>query len=667
MKLENFKGIRDFELDFGQVTEIRGRNATGKTTIADAFTWCLFGKDSSGRTAFNIKTIGEDGVIEKIDHSVEVVLSVVNNDGVVKETSLKRILREDWVKPRGKAEPELKGNSTHYYVDDMEEKATTFSATVSTIIEEDVFRLVTSPTYFPTMDWKKQREMLIGMAGKVSYEDVAFDKELKDLLVAMNKDDMATFKTRIANKKKPIKEELDDCPTRISAIHSVTPEEKDFAKIEAEIAELKAEYDGNLQLIRDKAAAYNAKYEAIQAKQQHINDLRMQQMKVVSAAEQNEQARVITANAEYNKMKMELDSLLREAQTMKQRTTNELQSMDADIAANKDRAALLDKECVEMRAKWSEVNGRTFEDNEKEVVCPLLNTVCKDPNIVANTNEHRANARKAFNEKKAEELASITTSGKAKMEEKARIENYVQNLVDKRASRSIEIAEKEIKLDDDIKKLKAELANCTPAEKRAIDPKEISEWVMLEETIISEQSAIQQPENEDDSALVERGDVLQKQIDDLKKVLADKDTIAKNKAKMAEIKEREKELAQQLADLEKQEYNAERLEKAYITEVENRVNKMFELVKFRMFDKQINGGEAPTCVAMVDNVPYSDLNNAMKINAGVDVLNTLQRCMQISAPLFVDNAEAVNQVWHTDSQLILLLVTNDEKLNITIK
>jgi len=52
LTLHNFKGIRFFNLNTnGQDTNIYGDNATGKTTLADAFMWLLFNKDSLNRLA----------------------------------------------------------------------------------------------------------------------------------------------------------------------------------------------------------------------------------------------------------------------------------------------------------------------------------------------------------------------------------------------------------------------------------------------------------------------------------------------------------------------------------------------------------------------------------------------------------------------------------------
>ena len=50
LKLKNFKGIKDLEIDFNnENTNIYGKNATGKTTIFDAFKWLFFDKDSKVR------------------------------------------------------------------------------------------------------------------------------------------------------------------------------------------------------------------------------------------------------------------------------------------------------------------------------------------------------------------------------------------------------------------------------------------------------------------------------------------------------------------------------------------------------------------------------------------------------------------------------------------
>lgn len=81
-----------------------------------------------------------------------------------------------------------------------------------------------------------------------------------------------------------------------------------------------------------------------------------------------------------------------------------------------------------------------------------------------------------------------------------------------------------------------------------------------------------------------------------------------------------------------------------------------------MFDQQINGGEKPTCETLINGVPYSDANHAGKINAGIDIINTFSDHLKLTAPIWVDNAEAVNVLTETKSQLIKLIVTKDKSL-----
>ena len=51
LHMENFKKVKDQTIEFGHITKISGQNAVGKTTVEDAFMWCLFNKNSLGEAA----------------------------------------------------------------------------------------------------------------------------------------------------------------------------------------------------------------------------------------------------------------------------------------------------------------------------------------------------------------------------------------------------------------------------------------------------------------------------------------------------------------------------------------------------------------------------------------------------------------------------------------
>ena len=117
--LTNFKGTRSlcFEPD-GCNAEVRGANATGKTTLLDGFLWLLFDKDSAGRKDFAIKTQATDGsALPMLDHSVELVL---DKDG--ERLTLRKTLSEAWVKARGAATASFSGHRVAYEIDGVQTK-----------------------------------------------------------------------------------------------------------------------------------------------------------------------------------------------------------------------------------------------------------------------------------------------------------------------------------------------------------------------------------------------------------------------------------------------------------------------------------------------------------------------------------------------------------------
>ena len=154
------------------------------------------------------------------------------------------------------------------------------------------------------------------------------------------------------------------------------------------------------------------------------------------------------------------------------------------------------------------------------------------------------------------------------------------------------------------------------------------------------------------------------QIDELKKRLANKDIIERNNQRIQELEKLLRSQSEELAQLEGIEFTMANFSKARIEAMESRINGLFSVVRFKMFEKNINGGEDETCEATVNGVPYSDINNAMAINAGLDIINAICKSERVTAPIFIDNAESVNQLLHTQSQMIRLVVTDDDTLTI---
>lgn len=140
-----------------------------------------------------------------------------------------------------------------------------------------------------------------------------------------------------------------------------------------------------------------------------------------------------------------------------------------------------------------------------------------------------------------------------------------------------------------------------------------------------------------------------------------KDTIASTNARIEKLQEEEKNYSQQLADAELEENRLLRYEKARMSLITDRVNGLFKYVRFKMFETNINGGEEPCCETMLNGVPYSDLNTAGRIKAGIDIINALSNHYNVYAPIFLDNRESVTEIPETESQVINLVVSPKDK------
>ena len=672
LSLQNFKVVKDYTVEFDDVTTISGENGTGKTTIFDAFLWCLFGKDSSDRTdsgrgGFTIKTVDTTGKeIERLQHTVTAVLDING-----KEKTLTRSLCENWVKPKGEAEVVLRGNSTHYFIEGVEVKAAQYQAEVADIIEEQLFKLITNPNYFPSLKWETQREILLRIAGGVTYEEVAADrKDFLAIIKQLGGKDMASFKENIAYRKKVVKAELEKCPIEINAINSVTPEAKDYDALEARKDELSQQVEEVDAEITNAAETQRKRFMAAREKQQEVNDLRTKQQDLVFKAKQEAQRKGYEANARRNQLLAELLATKRElenARTLSKREEDDLQRRRQDAVAKVER---LNGERNGKLAEWESKNAEEYKQTGTGLICPIYKKLCSDASVLKLDEEAKKKAKEAFDDAKEAALTRITEEGQAINVRIAEGKTFIQQTDEQIAEAQKAGEAKAAELDAKIGQMETEL-QATPAVEVSTDiqPAELPEWVELEERIkgLTAQQA-EEPEEQGatpNGALIEKKKQLTAELDSVKGQLAERAVIQKNEAQKAEITKREKELAQQLANLEKEEFTADELNKARMDEVERRVNSRFQNVRFRMFEKQLNGGEVPTCVATVNGVKYADLNTAGKINAGLDIINTLCLYHGVTAPVFIDNAESVNELFPIASQLVRLAVSKEPQLTVT--
>lgn len=637
MRLINFKAFKDFSIEFNEhITVIQGRNGSGKTTIFDAFTWLLFGKNSDDRKDFGIKTKDAYGnVIENVPHEVSAVL-LVNGE----EITLCRRLVEKWQKKRGSAVAEFTGNTEERLFNDVPCSVKEWNEKIDNICTEQVFKFITNPLYFNQQKPDVQRAMLFRMAGNISDDEIASEcEDFRALLDKLTGKTLDEYKKEIAAKKKRLKAEIDTIPDRIDERKRDMPEAADWDAINASIAEKKQQKEELEAQITDASQAYAA-----------ANDERMQKVKELSDLKQKR------ATLE-NNIKNEVQSGYHKALQEKKEISYKVSDLSQEINRKKEQLAR-DRKNLEswsayrekLIAEWKEINARTLQFNEDDFRCPTCHRPFEPDEIEAKQQE----MTQRFNTRKANELEENRKVGKENTKRMQELEASIKETEDAISAKTAEL--------EKLKSSEAYTANPTcPDAMPVIEAN--AEWKSLSEKIDELEAETRKPiEIANNADIKERCKQIDNEIDALKNILANKGIIERNNARIAELEKQLRTQSEELAELEGIEFTIAEFTKARIEAVDKRINGMFSLVKFKMYEKQINGGEVETCIATVDGIPYSDLNDAKKVNAGLDIINAICKFEGITAPIFCDNAESVNKLLDTASQQIRLVVTFDENL-----
>lgn len=632
LTLLNFKGIRSLTVDFDEhETNIYGANAAGKTTVFDAFRWVLFGKDCNDRKDFNIKTIGADGKpIERLPHEVTADLVV---DG--EQITLKKCYVEKWTKKRGSAVETFSGHAVECYYNDVPCSVKEYEAKVSEICDEQVFKLITNPLFFTSQKKDFQRGMLINLAGDVTNQELVDENpEFSELVGMLSGKTVEELKREVASKKRKIKDGIDNIPARIDERKRDMPEVLDWSAIETNIKVHEYEITQLDAQIADRSKAFN---EITKHKQEVAKQL--SEVKSSITARQFELKDKLLAD--YNESRRAHDTAVQRATTLR----NERRVKGLALPRLEKELASLKEKREGLIAEWRNIKAMTFaEPDRNEFVCPT----CKRPLEADDVDAKIEELRTAFNADKSKRLESNKTLG---------IET--KNAIEAKEAEIKAINDGCFKLDNEI----AEIENSASYKTEPTEPN-IEPMIEADSTLqeLKAKAANLQTELDkevsapDTSDLQELKSKHQEAINADKVKLHNRETIANSNKRIKELEDEYKTSQDELARLEGIEFTIQQFCKARIEHVESRINGMFKLVRFKMYEQQINGGEIETCEATVNGVPFSDLNNAMKINAGLDIINAICAANGIIAPIFIDNRESVSDIVSTQSQIVNLIV-----------
>lgn len=647
IKISNFKGIRKLEIDFGSVTRISGMNGTGKTTIPDAFCWVLWNKDSRGNAPgsydFHEKPLDEYGEeIHNLDTTVELDCRL---DG--QRFNIKRTQRENWVQKRGSTEAVFQGNTSTYWINDVETKLSDFKARISQITSEEIFRLIGSLSAFNALDWKKRREQLIALSDADVDEMLLQQEKYRPLADECGQRGIEVDNLRkvLSDQRKRTNDELRMIPVRIDEARKAMPEFKpnevrdaeyivkdtisDIERINGYIAEIKAQTG---------ATGYSDQILALETEalslQRTVADGHRADMRKL------EQERSIAS-----------DSYRRTADAL----------ADTKRRLERDQKELSEAEAARdaLRADYRTEYERRFVPPETDGICPTCKQPLPEDIIHAAIDE----ARKAFDAEKKAKLLDIKKRGTDKGAEITSLEESVERNGAEIADLEKQLTTAEAERDAAYEKIKA-----MPTEPDYSSEPRIAELLgKVEELKVAQKESPSEKIAEYEYRKAE----LQAIVDRNRAILARRDAGLETEKRIQDLERQQQEKAARIAELEQLIALVEQFVQDRCRALEDSINAKFPTVRWKLFEIQINGGINDVCQAYIpcgsSLVSYGSANTASQVNADIEIINVLSEHYELYLPLFADNSERVNVIAPTKSQFISLAVSTDSELKIETK
>ena len=622
LELLNFKGLKSFTINLNGDVVIRGDNATGKTTVFDSVCWLLFGKDSLDRADFEIKTLDGGEPIHKVNHEVTGTFTL-DEGGTVE---LKRVYREKYSSPRG-GEVTMTGHTTDYFVDGVPKKEKEYKEIVSSLVDESIFKLITNPLYFnETYSWQNRRKLLLEMCGDIDDISVINSRDdlrrLAELLEGRTVDD---HRKVVAAKKTAINKELDMIPVRIDEAMRNKPEiASDKEKLIRDIETLSAGID---EVEKQKAIIQNG-FSSTE-KESKIRDIKrqleVQSSKVLSDYHKQKQRLRDEYEASLTKLKMvEVD---------RDRCADRRDELNKEIERESKRIATLQSE-------FDTFNAQQFNKES----CPTCGQALPADKQAALEAEFNTNKSKKLEEWKG--LIESAVKLKANYEEQqeimsSKIDSLTTEVSQYSDAYNVKFKEYEAYSEPNVEgdpvytDLKAQLFLLEIDDEPGAEAEELAK---LDEELSSMKSKKAGLETELNKF---------KLIDDINH-------------RILELENQQQKLVAEKNALDEAAFLMDEFIKAKVNMLEENINSRFKLARFKMFNVMLNGNVEECCETTYKGVPYRSMNNAARINVGLDIINALTSYYKVNAPVFIDNAEAVTEFVPVNSQTIKLIVDESE-------
>lgn len=629
LTIDNFKGCRHLTLDFqGRSAAIYGDNATGKTTVYDAFTWLLFGKDSRSRSDFEIKPLDHAGQVA--DHAAVTAVEAVL---AVEETTLqlKRTYFERWSTKRGGGEATYDGNTSEYFVDGVPMKKNEYEKRIRELVNEDIFRILTNVSWFcESMDWRRRRDVLFQVCDLPGDKAImAADPRFDTLASAMGELPLDSYKKKLQAERKGLSADRNTIPARLDeqkkSIEGLSSIDFPAIRVQRDMTADKLEQLRSELLKLGHGTLLEAKRNELTAARNAVET-------EINRNTSHRQSQMIQVEDRRPALRAAMDKALAEAGRWRRMAAGEESAMrdyEAKIQACRD--------------SWVAEKAKTFRMG----YCPTCGQTL--PEAAQRTAQERFEA-----DRKRAMQGTVERADEAKVAlaaAKSRWEEYIQAATDAEAEAD---------------RLRTELAAYQPAaQPEILDlPGHVERLAMAEAQARALTAEVKKLEGESTAIRAEitaKVNTLQGEVASLDRELAKESMLDFARRRSDELREDARKAAAALAEVDRMLFLCEEFARYKVGYVESSINSRFQLARWKLYDEQVNGGLADCCEASYNGVPYTALNNGMRVNLGMDVIRALSEYYGLRVPLIVDNAESVTDLQRAGAQAIRLVVSESDR------
>ena len=637
MRVENFMCYASKDFDFYAITKLMAKNGVGKSTIATAYLWCLFNCDYELKDNPVVRREVDGVSVDDMDVSVELVLDA---DG--KEITMKKVQKRTYKEAvkDGKIVTTVSDNNS-YYVNSVPKTLTAFNEYLG--INMKMFKACSNINAFLSRKPDEMREYLFSLIESVTDLDMARSrKELAELVTMLEKYTVE----EIRSMNKLISSNVDKQSPVIDG--QIKEKERDI--------QIKSDIDtSDLELLRNSLKEQIADYIA----KQTDNDKLLAEYDKASADildlkfKQSDMVR--KANEDNIKARREIEDKIADKKFLVKQTEKTIADTESCIASSEKAIESIKAYLQTERDKWKEENERKFDDSS--LICPYCGNEYKE--------DKKEQLRADFDSHKAEELKLITYNGnlfKDKLDKNKKILKDLQKELPQHRE-NLEMLNTTIA---DLEKQLSEL----PQE---IDVTATEEYKALEQQIAEKEEAMHKA-NDISSVKAElkaQESELRQQLSEVEQKIAESNT-ERDEQRLEELRAEQRTQEQNKTDAEKTLDLLDELDKAKNEALTEAVNSHFGLVKWQLFEYAKNGNYKSCCIPTVDgkSILTTMSNKGNRILGRVDICNSIQKISGMSVPIILDDSESLDNTNQkkvaemVDSQLIMLIVNDSEKLEI---